>query len=132
NIKITYNSVNLASGNRQLYRYRLYGLDDKWSTVSERQAVFTSLPPGSYQFQLQVSDAQGVFLPHTAMYRFEIKPAFWQQWWFPSLIGLLLLLIAFLYYRMRLRIVKHNNQMKLDLAENQQKALVQLINPHFI
>ncbi len=131
-IKIVYNSVNLASGDRQLYRYRLSGLDDKWSTIRERQVIFTSLPPGTYQFDLQVADAQGIFLPHTATYRFEIKPAFWQQWWFPFAIGLLLLFVAFLYYRMRLRVVKRNNQMKLDLAENQQKALVQLINPHFI
>jgi len=131
-LKITYSSISLANGTRQVYRYRLQGFDDKWYVSAERQAVFTNLPPGAYTFSVQVADAQGNFLPLAARYSFEVRPAFWQQWWFPIAIGLLLLLLALFYFRARLRSVKNKNQLLLDLAENQQKALVQLINPHFI
>jgi hypothetical protein len=131
-LQITYNSVSLANGTRQVYRYRLEGFDNKWNVTTERQAVFTNLPPGAYAFSLQVADAQGNFVLEHAAYQFEIRPAFWQQWWFPFAVGLLLLLLAGIYFRGRLRSVKNKNQLMLDLAENQQKALVQLINPHFI
>jgi hypothetical protein len=131
-VKINYNSINFAHGARQMYRYRLHGSEGKWHFSTERQAVFTTLPAGNYSFEVQVADVQGHFLPGTARYDFVIHPAFWQQWWFPFLTGLLLLFIAFLFFRLRLRAIKNKNRLMLDLAENQQKALVQLINPHFI
>ena len=131
-VRIGYNSINFANGPQQMYRYRLQGSENKWHLSTERYAVFASLPPGAYSFNVQVADAQGVFLPSVARYDFIIHPAFWQQWWFPVVAGLLLLLAAFSVFRMRLRAVKHKNRLMLDLAENQQKALVQLINPHFI
>ncbi len=131
-VRITYNSVNLASGPYQVFQYRLQGADEKWHYTGERQAVFTNLAPGTYTFTVRVADAHGAFLPDEATYNFKILPAFWQQWWFLSAIGILLLLLAFLYYRSRLQVIKRNNKIMLDLAENQQKALVQQMSPHFI
>lgn len=131
-VQINFNSISFANGLNQEYRYQLKGLDDKVYTTKERRATFTNLSPGNYTFSVQAADAQGNFLPHIATYSFTIKPAFWQQWWFPAAVGVILLLIALFFFRLRLKTVKKKNQMMLDLAENQQKALVQLISPHFI
>ncbi len=131
-VKIGYNSINFAHGPQQRYRYKLKGFDQEWQTSGERQAAFNNLPPGSYSFVVQVSDALGNFLEPAAQYNFEISPAFWQQWWFPAIIGLLMLGLAWLIFKRRVHKIKKNNQLQLDLAESQQKALVQLVSPHFI
>ncbi len=131
-IKINYNSINLANGPGQIYRYRLDGFDNTWRTTTERQVVFANLPPGSFTFTVEVADGQGIFIPQAATFSFTIRPAFWQQWWFPYAVGMLVLLIAFIMFTNHLKAVKNKNQLLLSLAENQQKALVQLINPHFI
>ncbi len=131
-IQINFNSINLANGPGQVYRYRLDGFDNTWRTTTERQLVFAHLPPGSFTFILEVADGQGMFLPEQATWSFTIRPAFWQQWWFSYAVGLLLLFAAFIIFTRHLRAVKNKNQLMLSLSENQQKALVQLINPHFI
>lgn len=131
-IQVNFNSINLANGPGQVYRYRLDGFDKTWRTTPERQVVFANLPPGSFTFILEVADGQGMFLPEQATWSFTIRPAFWQQWWFPYAVGLLLLFAAFIIFTRHLRAVKNKNQLMLSLSENQQKALVQLINPHFI
>jgi len=131
-IKIGFTNTNLANGPGQVYRYRLEGFDKEWHTTTERQAIFVNLPPGNFTFVAEVADAQGAFLSPAARYHFIIHPAFWQQWWFPYAVGLLLLLIAVMVFMRHLRSLKNQSRLLLDLAENQQKALVQLINPHFI
>ncbi len=131
-IKIAFNCVNLANGRNQLFRYRLKGIDEKWYHTTSREAIFKHLAPGDYVFELQAADAHGGFLAPTTYYAFQIAPALWQQWWFLAASGMLLLLLAYLYFQNRLRTVKRNNQIRLELVESQQRALTMLINPHFI
>jgi ligand-binding sensor domain-containing protein len=55
-----YSGTNLSLQLRTLFRYRLDGLDQSWSTDAlSRQVVFTHLTPGHYRFRLVASNAVG-------------------------------------------------------------------------
>jgi ligand-binding sensor domain-containing protein len=129
---IGFNSIHFASGPNQQFKYRLLGFQDDWQTTNDREVNYTNLPPGNFIFEVRVFDAFGKLVPAAAELHFSITPALWQRWWFPYAAILLLLLAIYALFDTRMRAVKQKNQLMLDLAESEQKALVQLINPHFV
>jgi len=131
-IEFSYNSVNISAGQEQNYYYKLSGFDKNWNTTKARYVKYTNLPPGSYTFHVVGSNTEPFIKKNIAKFSFQIKQAFWQQPWF--LIGcfLLIVVIILLFFRTWSTSIKRKNQLLLDLAESQQTALVQLINPHFI
>lgn len=126
-----YNSVNLAGAQQQTYVYQLEGFENRKHYTKERIANYTNLPPGEYTFKVSVKDDGGK-LTGTQTYQFVIAPAFWQEAWFLWLMGLCLLLLIYFIFRFQLRVAKEQDQLRLNLAESNQRALIQLINPHFI
>lgn len=129
---IAFSSINFACGDHQQYRYRLLGFKQDWRYTTERQVAYTNLPPGNYSFQVQVEGAQEAFNAPVVSYSFRIAPAFWQHWWFELICVLAGVALLLFLFRLRLQAVRRHNQLRLELANSQQKALTQLISPHFI
>lgn len=121
-------SPDLASAGKQVYDYRLQGLDHSWHTTRQRYAQYTNLPPGSYTFEVR----PGAGATGSTQFAFTIPPAFWQTTWFSILLTIAALGMLALVFWLRIRAINRKNQLLLDLAESRQKMLVQLIKPHFI
>lgn len=84
------------------YSYRLEGLEEDWSPLTDRNnAIYASIPPGTYTFQLKAFNNQGLSTEPPLQWTFTILPPFWNTWWFYSLCGavFILLLISFFKYR---------------------------------
>lgn len=62
-------------------RYRIAGLDERWTETQSREAHFPSLPAGSYTFEVQSNTGQRAWLGTPAQLRFTIHPAWWRSWW---------------------------------------------------
>ncbi|HEV7781652.1 MAG TPA: histidine kinase [Chitinophagaceae bacterium] len=131
-LTIKFNSINLLSAQQQEYAYTLEGLDEKWHNTRERFVKYTSLPPGNYRFKVQVLHSPVGSSSAISGYSFSIKHPFWHRWWFMILALLAFAGILMSIFQLRIRSTRKKNQLHLELAESQQKALVQLINPHFI
>jgi PAS domain S-box-containing protein len=72
------------------YRYRLIGLDDRWSPpISRPELSWTGLPPGRYRLEVVGVNDSGVASRTAAAFPFRILPAFWQTWRFRIALGLL-------------------------------------------
>jgi len=55
NIAIQYSALEFLKANAIEFRYRLKGFDLEWQQVGQRrEAIYTNLPPGRYQFVVQV------------------------------------------------------------------------------
>ena len=130
-IVFTFNSINLASATGQTYSYQLVGFENTVHETKDRVANYTNLPPGKYIFKVSVKGINNKSA-NSYTYHFRIHPAFWQEKWFPWLVGVCFLSAFFLFFRNRLRVSKEKTQLRLELAESNQRALIQLINPHFI
>ena len=101
---IDYSALSLVGSDRLRFRYRLDGFDHAWSEpVVSRQAIYTNLGPGSYQFRVAASNSDGVWNGAEATLPFRIEPAFWQAWWFRLSSLLCLAGFTWLMYRLRLR-----------------------------
>lgn len=115
-ITLSYAGLSLGVPDRVRYRYRLDGFDAEWSdAVSERQAVYTNLQPGSYRFRVTASNSEGVWSADEATLQFEIEPMLWQTMWFRLFVlGLCGLGVWGIY---RIRMLRVARQLNLRFEE---------------
>jgi signal transduction histidine kinase/ligand-binding sensor domain-containing protein len=118
-------ALSLSVPDRVRFRYRLEGSDRDWSEpVTERQAVFTNLGPGTYRFRVMASNSEGIWNSDEAVLPFTIAPAWWQTRSFWALIGVLTAGGFWAGYRMRLRQLARQLDLRFEerLAERSRIA----------
>ena len=104
NVQIGYAAISLLNPEAIRFRYKLQEVDEEWHEAARSTSVsYRNLAPGSYLFQVDASDANGVWSDKFASAQFTILPAFYQTYWFRALCVLLLVLLAWAGYRLRIR-----------------------------
>ncbi len=94
----TYGDVSETS-----YQYRLEGAEKDWSAWSqEKEANYSGLGPGSYQFQVRARNVDGV-TGREGVYSFIILPPWYRTWWAYALYVLLLLAVGYAANRLQRR-----------------------------
>jgi len=63
-------------------RYRLAGLDSSYVESNLREALYSHLPAGSYEFTVQCRRDRLPWNPKVARFSFTILPPWWQTTWF--------------------------------------------------
>ena len=102
-VTFTYSGVSLSAPDQIRFRYRLDGFDQGWSEpVSAREAVYTNLGPGAYQFRVMASNSEGLWNGAEAGVGVEIAPSVWETRWFRFSAALAVMLILLGLYQMRL------------------------------
>jgi signal transduction histidine kinase/ligand-binding sensor domain-containing protein/CheY-like chemotaxis protein/HPt (histidine-containing phosphotransfer) domain-containing protein len=82
--------LGFANEDRTLFRYRLIGGDERWSTPSTQPRVtFGRLAPGSYVFEVTASADGLAWSEQPALYPFAVLPAYYETIWFR--LGVILL-----------------------------------------
>ena len=112
--------LSLGSPDRVRYRYRLDPLDSEWTEpTAARQAVYANMSPGKYRFRVVASNGDGVFNGGETAVSLEVVPRFWQLLWFQFAAGMVTLLAALAIYRLRLRRLAAELNMRFEerLAE---------------
>ena len=123
-LEINFIGINLSAPERVYYRYRLVGEDKDWQEAGKRrQAFYTRLGPGTYYFQVSASNGED-WNDLPIPLRIEVRPAFYQTWWFRTLLVLSALLIAWLSLRTRMRFVAEQVHSRLSerVAERERVA----------
>jgi signal transduction histidine kinase len=83
NCVIEFVGISLRDANAVRYRYRLQGVDSRWSVPTpQRSVTLAALSPGSYSFEVKAINADGVASTVPAAISFTIHPPFWYRWWF--------------------------------------------------
>ena len=99
NLQIDYTAALLAHPERIRFRYRLVGVDEGWQDAGQRrQAYYTNLSPGAYEFQLMAANEDGVWSTTNAVLKFNVRPAFYQRLGVKIAGGVLALLILALVF----------------------------------
>jgi anti-sigma regulatory factor (Ser/Thr protein kinase) len=121
NLEVRYAGLSFISPEKMTFRYMLDGYDKTWTDAgSRREAIFTNLPPGNFEFRVMGRNADGVWSAETASLGFGIEPRLYQRrWFFPLLVLLAAGLIA-AGYRMHIRRLQHG--FDLVLAERSRIA----------
>jgi len=96
---------------KNTYSYKLEGFDEDWSPFTNAASVsYSNLPPGNYTFRVRAKNCDGILSEKDAEISFVIAPAFWQTWWFYTLILLGIVYIIYKYNStLRRQSSIHNN-----------------------
>jgi signal transduction histidine kinase/ligand-binding sensor domain-containing protein len=114
-ITFAYTALSLAIPERIRFRYFLDGFDRQWSEPgAAREAVYTNLSPGTYRFRLLASNSYGEWNGTESILSFEVEPAFWQTWWFRSMLALLMASIVLVIYRLHLHRLTQELNMRFE------------------
>mgnify|MGYP002621087476 CR=1 FL=1 len=114
------------------YQWKLEGFDDEWSPMAtERKVTYAGLPPGSYTFKIRSigTNTDGNF--GTAQFSFEIRPPFWQTWWFRTATFAAFLLIVWIIFQWRTKslrkrqVVLENTVQERTKEVHEQKELLE-------
>ncbi len=119
------------------YWYKLEGIEKNWKDAGDKRSInYSNLPPGHYAFALYVINKRNNIKSDVAYFKFIIRPAIWQRWWFWPLAALLFVFLILIVAMRRIRIIRENEKQKTAInkamAELETRMLRSQMNPHFI
>ncbi len=92
-IEISFTALSFAAPEKVFFKWRLDGLENKWSEPkADRQATYSYLPPGKYTFRVIACNNDGLWTENAVALGLDVLPFFWETWWFKlavTLFGLL-------------------------------------------
>jgi len=103
NLQIDYTALSFAVPQEVRFRYQLQGYEAAWQDAgTRRQAFYTNLRPGKYQFRVLACNNDDVWNKVGATIEFNIEPSWYQTSWFIALSIICGSLIVLLLYRLRM------------------------------
>ncbi len=130
-------ALNYTVPQKNQYAYKLEGADKDWIySGSGRQATYSNLSGGNYVFHVKASNNDGVWNEEGKSIFLHITPPVWKTAWFRVLMIVIIVVMAYLFYRRRITHIKKEEEGKTafnkQLAQIEMKALKAQMNPHFI
>ncbi|MEI6348181.1 MAG: histidine kinase [Bacteroidota bacterium] len=137
NLILTVGILNYVNPEKDIFRYKLKGLDNQWTTFDKsRKISYTNLYPGEYTLCVESKNLSSGQFANPLHLKFYIKKPFWATWWF--LVSMFSIAISSIFYIIRYRTQRIIKQEQLKttiaktIAEYEMKALQAQMNPHFI
>ncbi|BAV10033.1 Signal transduction histidine kinase [Filimonas lacunae] len=102
--RFDFSAINYNDNNNATFLYMLDGLDKEWQkTDMPSYASYTHLSPGKYTFKVKTRNSAGIESTVIATFPFTIQSAFWQTWWFYTLIACALMALLYALYQVRIK-----------------------------
>jgi signal transduction histidine kinase/ligand-binding sensor domain-containing protein len=124
-VGIDYVALSLTMTEKVRYRYRLDGIDKDWRDVqTHREALYTNLDPGTYQFHVIAANNDGIWNETGATLDFVIPPAFVQTGWFIALciVGGMAMVGLLIRFRVKQISGRLRGRLEARLAERERIA----------
>ncbi|MFK7953271.1 MAG: two-component regulator propeller domain-containing protein [Ekhidna sp.] len=120
---IDFTDISFKYSEKLQFRYRLEPFDEEWIYASsERNALYTNLSPGNYDFKLQTG-INNVFSDPITVQKIRIDASWYQTRWAKLLFILVIFSIGFLIYRIRLKTLTRRNQRLEEMVEMRTEEL---------
>lgn len=107
------------SSNHIHYDYMLEGVDKDWVDADRRNfASYSNLPGGKYLFKVRACNWKGSFINKYTSIVIIISPPFWLQWWFYTLLVLIIAPVCYLLYRYRINEFLKRQSIRNGIAQD--------------
>jgi PAS domain S-box-containing protein len=112
-------ALSFVDPQRNQYRYMLEPLDHWWNRVDagRRMAIFTTLPAGKYTLRVQGSNNRGVWNEQGVALQLSVLPPWWNTWWFRAIGALVLLVVVWVAYGLRVQQLEAEFRKLQDVIE---------------
>jgi ligand-binding sensor domain-containing protein/signal transduction histidine kinase len=118
-LSITYAALDFRVPSKNRYRYILEGFDERWVEAgTQRQAVYTNIPPGSYRFVVTGANNDGVWNEQGFSFSITILPPWWSSWWFRSIAVFAVVALLYAGYRIQLRGALREERLRTKIARD--------------
>jgi hypothetical protein len=121
-ISVEYAALQFFSPEKNEYAYKLEGLESEWNYVGNRRFVtYTNLPAGDYSLRIKAANKDGVWNEEGVALGIQVKPPYWQTYWFRGVALFLILLFLVSLYLIRVQRIKVRNK-QLEEAVKERTA----------
>ncbi len=100
--KIKLAVLDFEEGKNSTYHYRIKGLYD-WQSTSNNELNFNSLPYGNHKLEIKAQNGNLQNASNDLKIDIKISRPFYLQWWFVSVLAILLALGVWLFFKRRTR-----------------------------
>jgi signal transduction histidine kinase/ligand-binding sensor domain-containing protein/DNA-binding response OmpR family regulator len=133
NFGFKFSSDNYLSPSKNRFKYRLKGYDNRWiiADASNRMAMYSKVPAGTYYFEIVAANNDGVWSDTPAIVKIKCRPAPWVSWpayLLYSLIVLGIVAIIFYYYNEKRKL---KLQLYIDNLDKEKKEEIHQSQSHF-
>lgn len=104
--------ISYANKDNLHYQYRLNN-NLNWSSTKERVIHFSSLAPDTYIFESKMCFGDKDCSEKIITYQFTIRPPFWKTGWFSLLVLCVLVLLIYLFFKVR--VLTYNKDITREL-----------------
>lgn len=123
-IEFKFTALSLIASNQIRFKYKLEGFDKEWVDAGDRrEAFYTNISPGDYQFTVVASNKDGVWNTVGASVPIRLLPHFYQTHLFQGLCVTLLGLLSFGIYRFRIAHLVANERRLMLLVDERTQEL---------
>lgn len=113
---LAFSALNFRDTEKNIYSFRLEGFDDDWLHAGNlRQAKYTNLDAGSYQFHVRASNNDGIWNEEGRSIQITVLPPPWKTWWAYAIYTTLVIGLLLLFVR--------NQRQKVQAARNISREL---------
>ena len=129
-IKFGFSCINYSAA-PLIYSYQLTGLDTSWSIGTAREVVYQNLGIGDYTFRVR-AQKPGTEFSTPVDFNIVVSATLWQHPLF--YIGLFIVISGWVLLSFHRRSLRRRRALEMDnqLILLEQKALLTMMNPHFI
>jgi len=123
-LSFEFTALHFSRPEKNLYMYKMEGIDKDWIDGKRRFAPYTNLDPGKYTFRVKAANSDGVWNKEGASVKITIHPPWWRTTWAYFGYGFLFLGIIFGIDRFQRRrlLTKAKERMKIQNAEHRAEA----------
>jgi len=121
-LTIDYFGLSFTRTKNLEYAYYLEGFEPSWNYVGKtRNATYTNIPPGSYNFKVKAVNSDGIWSNSHTSLEIEILP----PWWKTNLASLLFLVIflSTIYYIYRYLNIRVKERLEIKREREERKQL---------
>jgi len=123
-IELHFDAIELTSPERVRFQYRLDDVDREWLDADAAvTAIYTELPAGTHEFHVRASNVDGVWDRTGIVYKITQQPYFYQTTRFRLLCVAVFLALISALYRLRLRQVAQQFNMRLEERVNERMRI---------
>ena len=123
---VRFSAIEYQFNSALKYRFRLIGFEKTWNYTDAQHTIikYTNIPSGSYLLEVEVTNRYGIWTGVVNCLKIEIKTPWYKQWWFYSILLIVMILIVLFTIKIRENSIRQTNK---QLEETVNKRTAELI-----